>query len=50
MLGTPEHCAGTLAELSAIGCDEVACLLDFGPAQPELERTMTLLAGLIGEN
>ena len=46
MLGTPRHCAGTLAELAALGCDEAACLVDFGPTPSELERTMTLLATL----
>lgn len=47
MLGTPDHCSATLAELAEIGCDEVACLIDFGPSRPELERTVALLADLI---
>lgn len=47
MFGTTRHCAETLAELTALGCDEVACLVDFGPPRAELERTMTRLAELI---
>jgi natural product biosynthesis luciferase-like monooxygenase protein len=30
LLGTAESCQATLARLSAVGIDEVACLLDFG--------------------
>ncbi len=30
LLGTPETCRKVLAKLSAIGVDEIACLIDFG--------------------
>ena len=30
LFGTPESCAARIAELKAIGVDEVACLIDFG--------------------
>ncbi|MFF0146089.1 natural product biosynthesis luciferase-like monooxygenase protein [Amycolatopsis sulphurea] len=43
MLGTPETCTATIKELDALGCDEVACLVDFGPSLPEMSRTLTLL-------
>lgn len=46
MFGPPRHCAATLSELEALGCDEVACLVDFGPSRPEMERTLTLLSRL----
>lgn len=32
LIGTPESCLPLLRDLAAIGVDEVACLLDFGPA------------------
>lgn len=30
LLGTPERCRAALTELRELGCDEVACLVDFG--------------------
>jgi natural product biosynthesis luciferase-like monooxygenase protein len=30
LLGTPERCRAALRELRDLGCDEVACLVDFG--------------------
>jgi natural product biosynthesis luciferase-like monooxygenase protein len=30
LLGTPERCRAALGELRDLGCDEVACLVDFG--------------------
>jgi natural product biosynthesis luciferase-like monooxygenase protein len=35
LLGTPESCARVVNELAAIGVNEVACLIDFGPG-PEV--------------
>lgn len=32
LFGTPESCVGLVRELGAIGVDEIACLLDFGPS------------------
>lgn len=49
MFGTTRHCATTLAELAALGCDEVACLVDFGPPRAELVQTMARLATLVAE-
>jgi len=44
LMGTPETCAEMVAQLSAAGVDEIACLIDFG-----VERDATL-AGLHGIN
>ncbi|AUG80425.1 hypothetical protein CFP65_5734 [Kitasatospora sp. MMS16-BH015] len=30
LFGTPEHCAALVGELSGVGVDEIACLVDFG--------------------
>ena len=30
MIGSPEDCGATLRDLRELGCDEVACLIDFG--------------------
>jgi natural product biosynthesis luciferase-like monooxygenase protein len=35
LLGTPESCARVVGELAAVGVNEVACLIDFGPS-PEV--------------
>jgi phthiocerol/phenolphthiocerol synthesis type-I polyketide synthase D len=32
LLGTPESCADLVARLAGVGVQEIACLLDFGPA------------------
>ena len=40
LLGTPETCRRILSKLSAIGIDEVACLIDFGV---EVESTLKSL-------
>jgi len=40
LLGTPEHCLAQAEQLSAIGVDELACLIDFGLGTDEV------LAGL----
>ena len=40
LIGSPETCAATIAQLHALGADEIGCFLDFGIA-PEL-----VLAGL----
>jgi|HubBroStandDraft_3_1064219.scaffolds.fasta_scaffold01234_1 natural product biosynthesis luciferase-like monooxygenase protein/FkbM family methyltransferase len=43
LFGTPEICLRRLAQLSAIGVDEVACLIDFGVAA---ERVLAMLEDL----
>ncbi len=52
LIGTPEGCLPLVAELRAIGVDEIACLLDFGPATervleqlPYVEQLMALWNG-----
>lgn len=49
LFGTPESCQSLLADIHAIGVDEIACLVDFGvaPAQvtdsfPQLDRLRRL--------
>lgn len=48
MLGTVETVARTVAHFGAIECDEVACLVDFGPGQASMLRTIDNIAGLQG--
>ena len=36
LMGTPESCRALVEQLSAIGVDEIACLLDFGPTADEV--------------
>jgi natural product biosynthesis luciferase-like monooxygenase protein len=36
LLGTPESCLDMTLRLRAAGADEIACLLDFGPASAEI--------------
>jgi natural product biosynthesis luciferase-like monooxygenase protein len=52
LLGTPESCLATARQLAGVGVDEIACLLDFGPAPeairstlPYLHRLQTAIAG-----
>jgi iturin family lipopeptide synthetase A len=49
LIGTPDSCAAVVANLQAIGVDEIACLIDFGVAPalvvenlPELNRLKEL--------
>jgi natural product biosynthesis luciferase-like monooxygenase protein len=46
LLGSPETCRNNLRDLAALGCDEVACFVDFGPGRDEIETSLHLLAGL----
>jgi len=43
MLGTPEHCAGAAARLAACDVDEIACLVDFGAAEPRVLESVELM-------
>ncbi len=43
LLGTPETCRRILAKLSAIGIDEVACLIDFGVEPGRALESLELL-------
>ena len=36
LLGTPETCQLLPGQLSAIGVDDIACLIDFGPAEEDV--------------
>ena len=46
LLGTPETCLEMSHQLAAAGVDEVACLLDFGPAEDAIRRTLPQIAQL----
>jgi natural product biosynthesis luciferase-like monooxygenase protein len=48
LFGTPDACRDRLAELSALGVDEVACLVDFGVAPELVEASIRCLSGLVG--
>jgi natural product biosynthesis luciferase-like monooxygenase protein len=43
VLGTPERCRAALAELRDLGCDEVACLVDFGLDRDEVLKSLNRL-------
>jgi natural product biosynthesis luciferase-like monooxygenase protein len=47
LIGTPAACAATLSGLSALGVDEVACLIDFGIERAKVLDGLTQLARLI---
>jgi hypothetical protein len=40
LLGTPDTCLAMARQLAAIGVDEIACLLDFGPAADAIVETL----------
>ncbi|WP_406673002.1 MupA/Atu3671 family FMN-dependent luciferase-like monooxygenase [Nonomuraea sp. N2-4H] len=50
LIGSPETCRMSLADLAELGCDEVACFVDFGLGRDEvlagLERLADLREGL----
>ena len=46
LLGTPETCFEMSRQLAEAGVNEVACLLDFGPAAEAIVRMLPRLAGL----
>ena len=48
LFGTPEVCRERLRELSALGVNEVACLVDFGVPPQLVEDSLRCLSGLIG--
>jgi natural product biosynthesis luciferase-like monooxygenase protein len=48
LFGTPDVCRDRLAELSAQGVDEVACLVDFGVAPELVEDSVRCLSRLVG--
>ncbi|MFI5496378.1 MupA/Atu3671 family FMN-dependent luciferase-like monooxygenase [Actinoplanes sp. NPDC051859] len=43
LIGTPEHCLEVLGRLTAIGVDEVACLIDFGVPTDEVLASLPAL-------
>lgn len=49
LLGTAESCLHTLERLSAVGIDEVACLVDFGLPADEVLAALEPLAGAARE-
>lgn len=46
LLGAPETCASMLADLCALGCDEVACFIDFGLAGRDVLASLRRLAAV----
>jgi len=46
LIGTPESCLGLVQRLKAVGVDEIACLLDFGPPVDLLLENLTHLQRL----
>lgn len=46
LLGSPGTCAKTLADLRDLGCDEVACFVDFGLGRDEVLAGLHRLAAL----
>ena len=46
LLGSADTCARTLADLRDLGCDEVACFVDFGLGRDEVLASLHRLAGL----
>lgn len=46
LIGTPESCLPLLRQLRAIGVDEAACLLDFGPPHRRILESLPHLARL----
>jgi len=43
LIGTPETCLDLVAQLRAMGVDEIACLLDFGPSYELVLQNLTHL-------
>jgi natural product biosynthesis luciferase-like monooxygenase protein len=46
LLGSAQTCAGSLADLRDLGCDEVACFIDFGLGLEEVLASLYRLADL----
>jgi natural product biosynthesis luciferase-like monooxygenase protein len=46
LLGTVEHCAGLVRRLDAIGVNEIACLIDYGPDLADTLGSLELVAEL----
>jgi natural product biosynthesis luciferase-like monooxygenase protein len=44
MLGTVETASKTVTELGNMGCDEIACLIDFGPSHSSIRQTIQNVA------
>ena len=46
LLGSPDTCRANLADLADLGCDEVACFVDFGVGRADLLAGLHRLAEL----
>lgn len=46
LLGTVEHCAGLVRRLAAVGVNEIACLVDYGPNLADTLASLELVADL----
>ncbi|GAA2209301.1 LLM class flavin-dependent oxidoreductase [Nonomuraea monospora] len=49
LIGSPETCRKSLADLADLGCDEVACFVDFGLGADDVLTSLTRLADLSRE-
>jgi len=47
LMGTVRGCQEFITKLGAIGVDEIACLIDFGPAPEQVIRSLRHVAGLV---
>ncbi|UBU17190.1 MupA/Atu3671 family FMN-dependent luciferase-like monooxygenase [Nonomuraea gerenzanensis] len=50
LIGSPETCRKALADLADLGCDEVACFVDFGLGRDEVLASLARLAELSRED
>ncbi|TYB59446.1 LLM class flavin-dependent oxidoreductase [Nonomuraea sp. PA05] len=50
LIGSPETCRKSLADLADLGCDEVACFVDFGLGADDVLTSLTRLADLSRED
>lgn len=48
MLGDIETVTKTVTEFREMGCDEIACLIDFGPSHSNMQQTINNIAQIIG--
>ncbi|AQZ64582.1 Non-ribosomal peptide synthetase [[Actinomadura] parvosata subsp. kistnae] len=46
LIGSPETCRKSLADLAELGCDEVACFVDFGLGRDDVLASLRRLADL----
>lgn len=47
LFGSKEQCIEKAQQFSALGIDEIACLIDFGPSLEEIQGSLNLLRTII---